>query len=333
MRHPTPLKPMVCIITGFFISAKGRLFIPLKRDNYVDLLLNHHVQEKLRGKKLRSLTITPSALSICYSEEVESTPARTVYGVDRNEKNLTFGNAGGVVLLDMSESVRISQLTREIVGSFKRNDIRVRRKLSSKYWKRASHRTSQIIHAATNLIVDSAVNTGAALAVEDLTGIRKMYQRGNRQRVDYRFRLNSWPYWKIEQMLEYKSAWEGVTMMPLTKSETYGSSMVHCACGEKLHRPVKGDAHHLRMLWCQTCKVWMDRDVNAAIVLSKRGLARVASSLPWLQNRSQRTAREEGLVGEALKGNGTTTPILRVDASKLRARRKAGFLTEPSKLY
>lgn len=114
-------------------------------------------------------------------------------------------------------------------------------------------------------------------------------------------------------------------MIQLTKSETYGSSTVHYACGEKLRKPEKGDAVHYRMLWCQACKIWMDRDVNAAIVLSQRGLARFDGSIPQLQNRSQRTvAGEKGLAGEAMKGNGMTALILRVDASKLRARREMG---------
>jgi putative transposase len=240
--------------------------------------------------------------------------------VDRNEKNLTFGNAQGVAQLDMSESVRIRQTTREIVKSFKRSDVRVRRKLASKYWRRAKHRADQLLHAATNFMVDTAAQYGAAFALEDLTQIGKLYQKGNWQGADYRFRLNSWPHWKTRRMLEYKGAWKGVTLIPLTKAETRGSSMVHPACGEKLHRPEKGDAVHGRMLWCQRCKVWTDRDVNAAIVLSQRGLARFASSLPQPGSRLQQAsseAGEKGLAGEAVKGNGTATPILRVDASKL----------------
>ncbi|MDE1854206.1 MAG: transposase [Thaumarchaeota archaeon] len=316
--HPRPIRPMVCIISGFFVTAMGRLFIPLKRDKYVDVQLNHHVLETLQGKELRSLTITSVSLSICYSEEIESMPIKTVYGVDRNEKNLTFGNTDGVVQIGMSKAVKIRQTTREIVGSFKRNDTRLRKKIASKYWKRASHRTDQMLHAATNLIVDNAAKNGAAITLEDLKDIRKMFQKANRQGTDYRFRLNTWPYGKAGRMLEYKSAWKGVTTIQLTKSETRGSSSVHHACGEKLHKPEKGDALHRRMLWCQACRVWMDRDVNAAIVLSKRGLARFASSLPRPEGRSQRTiAGEEGPAGEAMKGNPMETAILRVDASKL----------------
>ncbi len=321
--HPRPLRPMICIISGFFISAKGRLFIPLKRGRYADVQLNHHVQEKLVGTKVRSLRISPDSLSFCFSVEVEPIEVRTVYGVDRNEKNLTFGNRDGVVHIDMAETVRIRQTTREILGSFKRNDVRVRRKLASRYWKRAADRTNQMLHAAANFAIEMALRNEAALALEDLTGIGKMYQRGNGQGADYRFRLNSWPHRKTRRLLEYKAAWKGVTLIPLTRAETYGSSMVHSACGERLRDPEKGDAVHRRMLWCQSCKVWVDRDVNAAVVLSSRGLARFASSLPRPGSRLQQVsseAGEKGLAGEAMKRNGTTTPILRVDASKLACR-------------
>ena len=121
-------------------------------------------------------------------------------------------------------------------------------------------------------------------------------------------------------MLEYKAAWRGIAAIPLTRSETYGSSSVHWACGEKLRKPENGDAEHRRMLWCEACKVWVDRDVNASLNLSMRGLARFASSLPEPKSRSQQAgfeAREKGLAGEAVRGNGTRTLILRVDAGKL----------------
>jgi len=325
-RHRKPLRPVVCIISGFFATMKGRLFIPLrKRDEYVDVLLNQHARRMVEGKKLRSLTITPGSVSLCYSEEVEPIPVRTVCGVDRNEKNLTFGNEEKVVRLDLSQTVGIRQMTRKIVGSFRRNDVRVRRKLASKYWKRCANRTNQMLHAATNLVVGMAAEDSAALALEDLTDIRRMYRKGNGQGADYRFRLNSWPYWRAYKMLEYKSAWKGVTFIPLTKAETYGSSTECASCGERLRDPEMGDAGHRRLLWCQSCKRWVDRDVNAALNLSKRGLTRFVSSLPSQpaeKSRQQQVilllaAGDKGLAAEAVKGNGTTTPILGVDASKL----------------
>jgi len=318
--HPKPLKPVVCLISSFFITMKGRLLIPLRRDEYFDAQLNQHVLKILEGMKVRSLTITPDHLSFCYSEEIDPAPVKTVYGVDRNEKNMTFGDSDGVIQIDMKKAAKVRQTTREIIGSFRRNDVRVRRKIARRYWSRANHRTGQMLHAATNFIVDTALRNGAALALEDLTDIRKMYRRGNGKGEDYRFRLNSWPHWRAKRMLEYKAAWKGLTVIPLTKSDTYGSSSECSACGERLRSPAKDDAEHSRMLWCQNCKVWTDRDVNAALNLSTRGLARFASSLPEPKSRSQQAvlaAREKGLAGEAVRGNGTRTLILRVDAGKL----------------
>lgn len=324
-KHPEPLRRVTCILTGFFISMKGRLFVPLSRDMYFDIQLNAHTTKILEGKKMRSLTITPERLSFCYSDEVEGLPVGRVYGVDRNEKNLTFGDGETVIQVDMSKAVKVRQATREVVGSFKRNDVRVRRQLAGKYWKRCKDRTNHLLHGATNFIVGTAARNGAALALEDLTGIRRMYQRGNGQGSDYRFRLNSWPHWKAKRMLEYKAAWKGVTLIPLTKSDTYGSSSECSACGERTHSPERDDAAHARMLWCGKCKTWMDRDVNAALNLSMRGRSRFDRSLPKLKSRSQQTteAEEKGLAGEAARGNGTRPLILGVDASKVRDRGNA----------
>src|SRR5256885_4412601 len=167
--HLRPLRPAVCIISGFFVTMKGRLFIPLRRDEYFDIQLNQHVFEVLRGKEVRSLTITPDSLSLCYSEDIEPMPIKRVYGVDRNEKNLTFGDKERVTSVDMGKAVRIKRTTREIMRSLKRVDVRVRRKLARKYWRRANHRTDQILHAATNFILDSAAKDGAALRSEEHT--------------------------------------------------------------------------------------------------------------------------------------------------------------------
>jgi len=324
---------MTCLISGFFVTMKGRLFIPLRRDKYFDVQLNQYTLKTLADKKVRSLTITLDSLSFCYSQEVEPAPVRRVYGVDRNEKNITFGDVETVVQVDLTKVVRTRQTTREVISSFKRNDARTRRKIARKYWKRANQRTDQILHAATNFIVEKAANNRAALAVEDLKGIRKMYRRGNGRGADYRFRLNSWPHWRAKRMIEYKAAWSGVTFVQLTKSETNGSSSMCSACGEKLHSPVKDDVAHTRMLWCQRCKAWMDRDVNASLNLSMRGRSRFDRSLSSRSGEAESRSehddssyppieREKGLAGEAVTGNGTTTLILRVDASKLIRRRE-----------
>jgi hypothetical protein len=52
--HPRPLRPVVCIVSGFFITMRGRLFFPLRRDRYLDVQLDRYTLEKLADKEVRA---------------------------------------------------------------------------------------------------------------------------------------------------------------------------------------------------------------------------------------------------------------------------------------
>ncbi len=280
------LKLMACITSGFFITATGKLFIGTGRNGkkFEMVQLNRYVSSKVLAPnvvKLRSLTITAEKLIIAYSVRIgvkggqehvkmpwsEDANVRkqrlAVIGVDRNEKNLTYGNRDWCGQEDLSDIVKIKKTTREIVASFKRDDVRIRRKLSRKYWKRANDRTGQILHHAVNRIIAHAKSCGTAIALEDLRGINKMYQKGNEKGRDYRFRMNQWAHWKSYLMLDYKAAMKAVTIIKLTRAETRGSSSIHFVCGEKLRKPARDDITHRRFLWCPRCNVWVHRDINA----------------------------------------------------------------------
>jgi hypothetical protein len=100
---------MVCVTCGFFLTMKGSLIVPLRRDKYFDIRLNRYALRKLAEKNVRSLAITPDSLSLCYSEDVEPSPVKTVYGVARNEKDITFGDKEGVIRVDMAKVVKVRQ--------------------------------------------------------------------------------------------------------------------------------------------------------------------------------------------------------------------------------
>ncbi len=330
VRHRTPLKLAACIVRGFFVTVTGKLFVSLGHHTFEMVQLNTYAFSKVSkpGVKMRSLTLTEDRVAICYSSEVESIEPRLVIGVDRNEKNLTYGDRGGFEEIDLSRIVKVKQTTREILGSFKRDDMRIRRLLAQKYWKRANDKTTQILHLATNQIVESARSIGAAMALEDISGINKMYRKGNGKGRDYRFRMNAWPHRRQYEMLGYKAAIRGVTVIKLTKAETRGSSSIHSACGEKLRRPARGDLRHKRHLWCGRCKVWVHRDGNAVANLADRGLSRLASSL---HPPSQEEAK--GPACEAMNGNPATTVIPGADARQVGSKASlAEELTEPEEI-
>jgi putative transposase len=218
------------------------------------------------------------------------------------------GNEEKVTYFDMTKAVKIADNTRDVVRSFKRDDVRVQQSISSKYGKRRSERVKQIIHGVTKLIVKGAKANGQAIVFEDIRGIRNLYRKGNGQGRSFRARMNSWPFHEVKRQVEYKAAWEGVPVITLSRKDTRGTTMDCARCGERLQSPVRGDLGHSRQLWCDRCGRWMDRDLVAVLNISRRGRVRFARS------------STEGGAGEAVKGNAEHDGeplILRVDASKL----------------
>ncbi len=303
-RHPYARRPVLLSCYGFKI-VDGILKVPLGDRKYFDIRLNAYVLGVLSCENVRIHSFTLSsenAASICYSKEVTEIECTGTVGIDRNLRNITVGDSNEVVQYDLSKTIDIAENTRSIIGSFKRNDVRIRRKLYSKYGMRRKRRVDQLLHRLTKAIVRHAKQNKTSIAFEDIRHIRSMYQKGNYQGRSYRSRLNGWSFAEVKRQIEYKAAWEGLPIIQLSVKETRGTSRLCPRCGKKIAQVDR----KTRQLWCAECKKWMDRDVVAAMNLSIKGLARFASS--------------KGLVGEAMKGNPTTPVILRVDASKLTFR-------------
>ena len=304
-------KPLLVSCYGFKMG-EGSLLVPLGNHKSESIPLNAHTLAALsqpEGVQVRSFTLTEHSLSLCIAKEVEEMQrVGGVVGIDRNLRNATVGNAELVTYYDVSKIVQIAETTRSIVRSFRRNDVRVRRQLARKYGQRRQERLRQILNLVSKRIVADAKRNGQAIAFEDISGIRKLYRKGNGQGRDFRGRMNSWPFHELKRQVEYKAAWEGVPIITLSAKETRGTTMDCPQCGERLQAPVRGDRQHYRQLWCQRCGRWEDRDLVAVVNISRRA---------WLRFVH---AQGKGGAGEAVKGNPDCRrqqAILRVDASKL----------------
>lgn len=292
----------------------GRLIVPFAPYVHEPIPLNSHALRVLSDPMLtvRSFILTERSLSLCISKEVkgmESKELTSTVGVDRNLRNVAVGNARKVAFYDISTIAQIAQNTRSIIRSFKRNDVRIRRKIASKYGLRRTSRVKQFLNRVSKDIVTNAKMDKQAIVFEDIRNIRSMYRKGNGQGQNYRSRMNSWPFQELKRQVEYKAAWEGVPVVTLTKGETRGTTMDCPRCGKRSQEPVRGDIEHGRQLWCEGCKRWQDRDVFAVMNISRRG---------WL-----RFDHSEGEAAEAVRGNAEHDGkplILRVDASKLSGR-------------
>jgi putative transposase len=290
---------------GFKIED-GKLRIPTGERKFESIPLASNTVKVLSNSLLsvRSFTLTKTTLSLCISKEVTVVDCAGTIGVDRNMRNLTVGNQGHAIRYDLSNVVRIADRTRRVIRSFKRDDDKIRGRLASKYGRRRYCRTQHILHNTTKQIVAHALEHRLAIVLENIEGIRRLYRKGTGQGPRHRYRMNSWNHGEAQRQLEYKARWVGLPVIRLSRRETRGSSVTCPRCGERLQE----DRRLKRKLWCQNCKCMMDRDVVAAINLSRRGRLRFDRS--WAQMGLQ------GGAVEAVKGNPTPTVIPGVDAPK-----------------
>jgi len=213
-----------------------------------------------------------------------------------------------VTYFDTTKVVAIMDNARSVARSFKRSDVRIRRILSSKHGKRRSERTRQFLNLVSKKVVKDAETHGQPVVFEDITGIHKLYRKGDGQGRSVRARMNSWPFHESGGKSSTKAAWEGVPVITLTNGETRGTAMNCPRCGERLQVPIQGDVDHHRQLWCDVCERWRDWDLIAVLNISRKGRLRFDRS------------SKEGEAREAVKGNAENEVeplILRVDASKM----------------
>jgi putative transposase len=276
--------------------------------------LNTHTMHVLSdgAVKINSFTLTDTSLSISFSRENEAVPSELVgtVGIDGNLRNLAVGNDEKVTFYNMSRVAEIAKNTREIVRSFRRDDVRILRAISSKYGRRRRERVRQMIHGVT----------------------RRIVQDEGKQASDSLRRNRRHPQ-TLSQGKRPRKAVQGANeLVALSRDQAAGR--VQGSMGrrsgdypieegyERDHNglremrgatpiAVRGDLEHRRQLWSERCGRWMDRDLIAVLNISRRGRVRFARS------------STEGGAGEAVKGNaeGDGEPlILRVDASKLHGK-------------
>ena len=308
-RDPYLNCPLLISCYNFRITDDGHLQFSIGRKKRTRIPLNEHTLKATTGDgiQVRSFTIARDSLTLSIRKEINEYVPKSFVGIDRNASNLTYGNASRVIQFDLKKVEEIARSTRQIVRSFRRNDVRIRRLLSAKYGRGKSERGKQILHRVSKTIVeDSARNQGAPV-FENIEGLRNLYKKGNFQGKNYRARMNSVPWYEIKRQIEYKGAWSGVPVLQLTKGETRRTSKDCPACGERLQEDRYSRVHR-RELWCKRCGKWRDRDFVAVMNISHKG---------WLRFRQSQGEASEAMVQEPCKDG----VLLKVDASKLKNSR------------
>lgn len=267
----------------------GWIRIPIKPHYYCSIKLNHYVLKQIQNAKLGSITITEDKIIISYSKQVTMQNPEHFLAVDRNLDNVTtFNTQNEFQVYDLHKANQIKQTYRKVKSKFTRNDIRIKKKIFTKYGKKEKNRVHDILHQTSKKIV----NQNSGIIMENLKGIRKLYQKGNGQGKKFRGRMNSWSFYELQRQIEYKARGLG---LPVKYVNRAGTSSKCAVCGAN----VVAEKH--RMMFCSCCNTVIDRDINAA----KNILARGTKVVP------------DGIASEAMMRNPKEQVIHRVDAIQL----------------
>jgi putative transposase len=287
-KEPCARLPQLTTCYGFKIRAKAEvLLLPFKPKQPLPIPLNTHTLRVLSEPsiQIRSVTLTDEQLSISYAKDVKQIQPHGLIAIDRNLDNLTVADSNGQVTRndDLAKATEVKSIYREIGSHMQRSDLRIRRRVTGKYGRKQREKVKQILHHASKQIILDAKRKQFGIVMEKLTGIRKLYHKGNRQGGGYRGMMNSWSYFELQRQIEYKAKWEGI---PVIYVNPKGTSVTCSICGSRM-KPEQN-----RQLKCQSCGFTVDRDVNAARNILARGVRFAPIALPV-----------EAMVQEPLVGN------------------------------
>jgi len=272
-RMPYVRRLRVTTCYGFKVQD-GRLLLPHRPRETIKIPLTPHVRATIAGNLIRSVTLTPDKLSLAYAKHVSEVRPQGFMGIDSNLDNVTLATTDGSVLKhNLCKATRVKSTYSRVRSHIKRNDVRIRRHIANKYGRKQREKVKQILHHASKQIVDEAKRRHFGVVMENLTGMRRLYVRGNGQGRAYRGRMNSWSYAELQRQIEYKAHWEG---LPVIYVHPHGTSAKCSVCGSRLARIPEEN----RQLRCPSCGVTVDRDVNAARNILARGVRFAPIALP-----------------------------------------------------
>jgi len=129
-------------------------------------------------------------------------------------------------------------------------------------------------HVISKTLVDTAQTRHAALALEDLSGIRDRTNQKPRDKTERR-RGNSWAFFQLRQFVTYKAALAGVVLHLVPAA--YTSKMCH--------RCLHIGARSGKRFACDHCGYHGDADYNAAQNIKILGAQVSRPRGPWVHSR------------------------------------------------
>jgi len=262
--------------------VEGQLRIPIRPREYFYVPLHKRARQFLSDAtlKLGSITLTARTVVVVFSKTAEVMESKRYVAYDTNERSLDGASIENGRL--KIKSYDLSGVCKVRHGYFERvrkaqakyaEDRRVARKIQRKWFKNQNSRVNSMLHKVSSEIVRQAKENGQGIVLENIRHIRKSINRkvlgvnkfnGKVQRISkyskgLKRRLNSWPFRRLQDFIEYKALWEGVKIVYVSPKNTSRLCPI-CGC-------ISDPNGHL--FQCHQCRWTVNRHINASLNLLK----------------------------------------------------------------
>jgi IS605 OrfB family transposase len=250
----------------------------------LETLLGERQQARLKGRAPTSATLVKRRDGTFFLHaqitDIAPTPREThdVLGVDLGRTDIAHTSddqdwSGQDLTAVRNRYSRLRAALQKKASKGTRSTRRRCRQLLARLSGREARFQRQINHEISKDLIGTAVESGRAIALEDLTGIRERTNQQPRRKSERRH-SNSWAFYQLRSFMAYKAEDAGVVLHLVPPA--YTSQMCH-AC---LHM---GERHGKRFACANPACGWHgDADLNGALNIRALGLNVAQPRGPWL---------------------------------------------------
>jgi IS605 OrfB family transposase len=212
---------------------------------HIKIDIGNYQKGKLKGRKPTSAQLCKHRDGNYYihiqikDEAPEPIKSNNVIGVDFGRRDIAVTSNGdkwdGKQINDVRDKFsRVRSSLQHIATKGTRSTRRRARQILQRLSGKERRYQQWLNHNISNSIIQDALKNNAAVAIEDLTGIRERTNQNPRNKTERR-RSNSWSFYQLRSFLEYKGVQFGVKVIAVPPAYTSQT------CHQCLHIGLRSD--------------------------------------------------------------------------------------------
>jgi putative transposase len=246
------------------LTLEGRIEVPM--------IISKYHQGIMQGNRVRGqadLILQDGVFYLLLVVDLPDKPlmdADGVLGVDLGVKNIASDSMGGNFSGDQLNGIRHRYF--RLRKKLQKKGTKSAKRLLKKRKRKEKRFATDVNHQISKKIVDKALRHRLAIALEDLSGIRKRTTVKKAQRRQH----HSWAFHQLRQFIQYKAQRAGVPVFLVDPKNT-SRTCPECELIDKKNRKTRDWFH------CQSCGFAGPADNVAALNIGRRAAVNLPNAV------------------------------------------------------